>query len=133
MIRTCNDFATSEPGRWVARAMFRLDPDSFDSDEIWSTYTMTAHDARDSFPGDDEGSYNWVQHIRRRFGVWSSGEKALALAVLHAIDYDWLADELATFWSDRAQQHESRAISILSRASGDFAEAVGACFARVDR
>jgi hypothetical protein len=75
----------------------------------------------------------WVDHIRRRFGRWSSGEKALALSVLVAIDYAWLADDLATGRSTSDGTPRSRAFVLLEGAHGRFAEAVGACLARVDR
>ncbi|MBK1669201.1 hypothetical protein CKO28_14280 [Rhodovibrio sodomensis] len=136
MIRTCGDFVTSAPGKWVLRVMFNYDHSDFTRDETWSEFVSDAFHARDNFGGADDKHANqeaWVNHIRRGMGVWSTGEKALALAVLHVIDYDWLADEFATVWNEHARQYESRAFAMLSKASGDFAEAVGACFARVDR
>lgn len=132
MIHHFKDFIKSAPGRWVCRAMFRDNPKSFGSG--WASFTYNAHLIRDTFTEREapEPAETWIAHIRQGMGTWSSGERALCLAVLHAIDYDWLADELATVYNDYNQEYESRAFSMLSKASGEWAEAIGACFACVD-
>lgn len=126
MIRTSQDFVASEPGHWIARALFRCEPDAmFGGNETWATVLWQAHQMRNIF-GDSDDKYEnmerWVAHVRDRFPVWSSGEKALVLAFLTAIDYAWLSDFLA----------DGKTAEMLDEASDEYAEAVGACFARVD-
>ena len=54
-------------------------------------------------------------------GVASAGERALLHAILHAGDFDWLADELAA----------GKAWYRLSSLSGAHALAAAACLARI--
>ena len=67
------------------------------------------------FNGCDEG--NFVERARRYDGVCSSGERVLLRAVMYVTDFAWLADEL----------DEGRTWFRMSRASGEYREAVAAC------
>ena len=133
---TFSDFINSEAAAWAVSALFHADPvDVRQKVTSWSDFTSWALKARDSFtPGDlYESREAWVHHIRRGFRRWSSGEKALALGALFAVDYAWLADDLSTAEDEATGQRTSRAFQILQGASGRYAAAVAACVAQVDR
>lgn len=67
------------------------------------------------FNGCDKGRF--VDLVRKCDGVCSSGERVLLHTILHATDFDWLADELG----------EGRVWRNMDRADGDYLAAVAAC------
>ena len=62
-----------------------------------------------------------VTAAREIDGVASGGERALLHAILHAGDFDWLADELAA----------GKAWYRLASLSGAYALAAASCIARI--
>lgn len=82
--------------------------------QTWEDYTAVFADENDRTNG------QLVERVRSEIGVLSTGETPVLLAMLHAADYDRVADELSgtdIWWR-------------LSRTSGDHAEAVALAIMR---
>jgi len=106
---TFNDFK-SGPGSEIARRLGV--PCS--SARTWAEYArIFRHHASDT---------KRFAQIRAKIGVLSSGETAVACALLHAVDYSWLADEVC---SDRTWRR-------LDNTHGNFRFAVVAALLRQD-
>lgn len=104
---TFNDFK-SGPGRAICQRLgLRIDACA-----SWDEFTLAA--VRFNAGG------ALVTRARDLDEVASSGERVLLHAILHAADFDWLADELT----------DGRAWRRMSSASGPYRNAVLACIAR---
>lgn len=66
-----------------------------------------------------------VDAWRDRYHTMSTGDRALMLAVLHAADYTWLADELQA-------ECERSFFDLMESVHGEWAWAIAACIARLD-
>lgn len=58
----------------------------------WEHFRSQALSRRSSFGG--EFNDGFVQNIQHAFGAASSGEQCLVIGILHAIDYDRLAEDM---------------------------------------
>ena len=69
---------------------------------------------------------HFVERVRHRDGVASTGERVLLHAICFATDFAWLADELDT------TEESGRAWRRMEYSSGEYRAAVAACIARED-
>jgi hypothetical protein len=84
-------FRTSDVACAFASRLTRVNLGDCDD---WDHYRSQALARRSSFGG--EFNDGFVQSIQDAFGSASSGEKCLIIAILHAIDYDRLAEDLCS-------------------------------------
>lgn len=108
------DFRDGPGGRFVADT-FGLDITDI---QDWGTFRAVMLDHRQ----DLGGAAAFVARVQRRYGTGSTGERALLLAVLFAIDYRWLADELA-------RESGRSFLEDMENTSGEWARAAAACLA----
>jgi hypothetical protein len=95
--------------------------------ETWSEFQAAALENRRAFtrPDDDDWRLGFYETMWERFGTASSGERGLMLAVLHAIDYDALADKLGA-------EYNRTFFQIIDLADDSYRSAAAACIARLD-
>jgi hypothetical protein len=118
MTCTFEDFQKGHPGPYIVGRVFNV---SVNNLETWAELQHRILATRAGWAGGMDG---WCESVRTQYGVMSTGERALLLAILFVCDYTWLADELA----------EGRSfLNLMEYVSGEYAWAAAACIARIDK
>jgi hypothetical protein len=112
-------------GGHAAASILRLDIDGVTS---WTVFREAALANRQSFATavEPDGRAAFVQAVTDRFGTASTGERALIVAILYAIDYREFGEKLALEIDGRSF------LSLLELTSGNHLTAALACLARQD-
>ena len=90
--------------------------------EGWDDFRTKALANRASFGG--EFNEGFARNVENDFGVCSTGERALIVAILHAIDYDQLAERLC-------EERGTTPLEIISHADVDTRALIACCIARL--
>ena len=116
---TFADFRDSRPAADMVKALLGLDMTTL---RTWSQFTEAALRARPMANGDYKP---FIDRVERRAGTASTGELALLMAVLFAMDYRWLAERIA-------EEVGRSFMRLMEYTSGDHALAAAACIERND-
>ena len=118
-----SDFKKSAGGSFVEQ-MLKMSISDITS---WSEFRSAALDNRRIFAraGDEDWRIGFYEAMCNRYGTASTGERGLMLAVLHAIDYDALAEKLGA-------EHRGSFFQIIDIADSKYRTAAAACIARID-
>ena len=120
---TFSDFKSGLGGS-TAEDLLKLSLDEISS---WEAFREAALESRAQFarPSDEDDRLGFYDRLASRYGVASTGERVLILAILHAIDYDAVADGFA-------REHGRSFFDLLGSADRNVRVAAAACIARVD-
>lgn len=88
----------------------------------WDQFTQAALAAR---PVRNDDYQPFIDRVERRAGTASTGELALLMAVLFAMDYRWLAEKIA-------EECGRSFLRLMEYTTGDHAQAASACIERRD-
>lgn len=117
---TFRDFRDNPSAIRMVNALLGLDMSEL---KTWSHFTQAALYAR---PIDMGGDYQpFIDRIENRAGTASTGELALLMAILFAMDYRWLAEKIA-------EESGRSFLRLMEYTSGDHSRAAAACIERND-
>lgn len=88
--------------------------------ESWEDLRTKALANRGSFGG--EFNDGFARNVTKDFGVCSLGERGLIVGILHAIDYDKLAEKLC-------EEHGTTPLEVISHADVDTRALIACCIA----
>lgn len=116
---TFSDFRNNLAAAALVQSLVGLDMSDL---RTWDQFTQAALAARPARDGDYQPFIDRVEH---RAGTASTGELALLMAVLFAMDYRWLAEKIA-------EECGRSFMRLMEYTTGDHAQAASACIERRD-
>lgn len=116
---TFSDFRNNLAATALVQSLVGLDMSKL---RTWDQFTRAALEARPARNGDYQP---FIDRVERRAGTASTGELALLMAVLFAMDYRWLAERIA-------EECGRSFMRLMEYTTGDHAQAASACIERRD-